>query len=642
MPRTLFPNAAPETRARLEQDPTLKLFNDYDWTSNPLGPIPNWPESLKGAVRTMMVASSPMAMLVGPDGILLYNNGYAEFAGGRHPEIFGLPAVDAWPEVADFNRENIARGLRGEGVNMIGQELLLNRHGEAEAVWLDLHYSPVLDDAGISLGSVCVVVDVTDRILAQRALSRSEERMSLAINGSDLVGTWDWDVVNNRVTADDQFAALFNLDSLRVGLGVPIEEFLQAIHPEDVQRVGDEIAASLREASPYKSEYRLVSPDGEVTWVVASGRPRKNSDGRVTRFPGVAMDVTAQHRVTEALNESEIRFRTLADTMPQMVWSTRPDGFHDYYNARWYEFTGVPEGTTDGEGWNDMFHPDDQEKAWTLWRHSLETGEPYQIEYRLKHHSGQYRWTLGRALPIRDAHGKILRWIGTCTDINESREAADERELVAQELSHRIKNIFAVLTGIISLSARSNPEARPFADQLRQRIFALGEAHDFVRPHSPHSELSNGQRKLSELISRLMRPYNEESDGSERVVFSGDDVIIDDAAATPLALLFHELATNAAKYGALSRQDGHVTIVGKTTGDEYVMEWLEQGGPEVAGEPRLNGFGTRLVGLSVEGQMRGRLERRWSPTGLEATIAVPADALSRSSRLRSKPSEWAS
>ena len=84
-----------------------------------------------------------------------------------------------------------------------------------------------------------------------------------------------------------------------------------------------------------------------------------------------------------ALRESDLRWRTLADAFPHMVWSTLPDGFHDYYNARWYEFTGVPEGSTDGEGWNDMFHPDDQERAWTRWRQSLETGEPYEIEYRL-------------------------------------------------------------------------------------------------------------------------------------------------------------------------------------------------------------------------------------------------------------------
>jgi PAS domain S-box-containing protein len=633
MPKSLFPHAAPETREQLEQDATLKLFNTFDWAANPLGLIPNWPETLRGAVRLMMTASTPMVMMVGEQGILLYNNGYAEFAGQRHPHIFGLPAEEAWPEIAPFNRVNIERGLRRESWALRNQELVLNRHGDMESVWMDLHYSPIVGGDGRSLGTLCVVHEITDRVLAAQALARSEERMSLAISGTDLVGTWDWDVVNDKVTADDQFAALFNLDSLRAGLGVPIQDFLRAVHPDDVGRVGDEIAAALREGTIFKSEYRLQHPDGKQTWVVASGRPRLDSEGRVHRFPGVAIDVTAQHQAADALSESELRFRTLADTMPQMVWSTTPDGMHDYYNARWYEFTGMQVGSTDGEGWSDMFHPDDQDRAWTEWRHSLATGEPYQIEYRLRHHSGEYRWTLGRALPIRDAQGQILRWIGTCTDIHESRLAAEERELVAQELSHRIKNIFAVLNGIISLSARSYPEAKVFADQLRQRIYALGEAHDFVRPHGYFDGSANGQGALSVLIDRLMVPYN--ADDATRVVFTGDDARVDDAAATPMALLFHELATNSAKYGALSTPGGTVTITGRETAEAYHMEWRESGGPPVSEPERLGGFGTRLVQLSVEGQMRGQLVRNWLPGGLEVLISLPLDALNRSARLQS-------
>lgn len=152
-----------------------------------------------------------------------------------------------------------------------------------------------------------------------------------------------------------------------------------------------------------------------------------------------------------ALRENDAAFRVLADSMPQMVWSTLPDGFHDYYNARWYEFTGMPDGSTDGEGWNDMFHPDDQAQAWSRWSHSLATGDPYEIEYRLKHHDGNYRWTIGRANPIRDEDGRIVRWIGTCTDIDDAKRQAEQTEVLSRELSHRIKNIFAVIGGLSTL-----------------------------------------------------------------------------------------------------------------------------------------------------------------------------------------------
>lgn len=633
MPRSLFPAASPDTRERLEQDPTLKLINAFDWSANRLGPIPHWPESLKGAVRLMMAAATPMVMMVGEDGILIYNNAYALFAGNRHPQIFGMPALEAWPEIADFNRDNIERGLRSESWVLRDQELVLNRHGQLESGWMDLHYSPIVGDDGLSMGTLCVVYETTERVLAEKALARSEERLSLALSGSSLVGTWDWNVQDNIVTSDDKFASMFNLDPLRAGLGVPIEEFLNAIHPEDVVRVREEIDASLQSGAPYRSEYRLRSPDGTVHWVIASGKPRLAMDGTPLRLPGVIVDISEQRRISEALSESEIRFRTLADTMPQMVWSTRPDGFHDYYNARWYEFTGVPEGTTDGEGWNGMFHPDDQERAHQVWAHSLATGEPYHIEYRLRHHSGAYRWTLGLALPIRDSNGQIVRWFGTCTDIHETKLVAEERELVAQELSHRIKNIFAVLTGIISLSARTRPEVKSFAEELRQRIYALGEAHDFVRPHSQASQSPETQGSLQALILRLMQPY--ERDGQPRIVLSGDDTPIDDGAATPLALLFHELATNSAKYGALSVDEGRVDLAGHNDGERYHLSWKELGGPPVSGSVELSGFGSRLITLSVEGQMRGSIERLWEPDGLRVEIDLPVDALRRTNRLHS-------
>jgi PAS domain S-box-containing protein len=333
------------------------------------------------------------------------------------------------------------------------------------------------------------------------------------------------------------------------------------------------------------------------------------------------------------LAESEERFRTLADTMPQMVWSTQPDGYHDYYNARWYEFTGVPEGSTDGEAWNGMFHPDDQDRAWGIWRHSLATGEPYHIEYRLRHRTGEYRWVLGRALPIRDAAGRIVRWFGTCTDIHDSKMVAQEREVVAQELSHRIKNIFSVIIGLISLAGRAKPEIRATGEELKQRIHALGRAHDFVRPHSRTSG-PRATPTLHALLRELLAPYETEHGG--RISVTGSDVSIDDGAATPLALLFHELATNAAKYGALLSAGGSVEIIAERRGDRVVMTWTERGIELPEGE-RPEGFGSRLISLSVEAQMRGTITRTWRKDGLTVEIDVPFSALNQSAALQAQP-----
>lgn len=331
-----------------------------------------------------------------------------------------------------------------------------------------------------------------------------------------------------------------------------------------------------------------------------------------------------QRRDAEAVAESDRLFRTLADAMPQMVWSTLPDGYHDYYNARWYEFTGVPPGTTDGEGWSDMFHPEDVPKAWARWSRSLETGDPYEIEYRLRHRSGDYRWTLGRALPIRDASGRVVRWIGTCTDIHEQRLMMEERELIAHELSHRIKNIFSVIAGLIGLSARAHPEIQDVADDLRDRILALGRAHDFVRIHK--AEVATGRGALRGILDQIFLPYRK---GEEpRILVSGDDPAIDDRSATPLALLFHELATNAAKYGALSSPTGRVRLHVAGDGSDIRMDWQEEGGPPVT-PATAEGFGSRLMALSVERQLGGRMAREWRPDGLCISLWIPSRSMSR-------------
>lgn len=322
----------------------------------------------------------------------------------------------------------------------------------------------------------------------------------------------------------------------------------------------------------------------------------------------------------------QISFRQLADAMPQMVWSTLPDGSHDYYNARWYEFTGAPYGSTDGEGWAGMFHPDDQDRAWTVWNHSLTTGDPYEIEYRLRHHSGEYRWTLGRALPVRGEDGAIIRWVGTCTDIHDHKETAQLNAVLSRELSHRIKNIFAVIGGIIGISSRQFPQLENLALQLQARVAALGRAHDYARPHSEYSAPHSGPSSLAEMLRELLRPYPALDEG--RIIITGGDLPVDERGATPIGLAFHELATNSMKYGALSSPEGTVTIAISCTDGTVTIEWTEAGGPTVV-EPAQTGFGTELTEIAIVAQLGGQIERVWDPKGLRVTTRVLAERITR-------------
>ncbi|WP_129790695.1 sensor histidine kinase [Sphingosinicella sp. CPCC 101087] len=342
------------------------------------------------------------------------------------------------------------------------------------------------------------------------------------------------------------------------------------------------------------------------------------------RFAVLFLDITAHKSIERALEESRALLADIVESVDQMIWVTRPDGYHDFFNRRWYEYTGATPGSSDGDGWADLFHPDDQERTFARWRHSLATGDPYEIEYRLRHRSGDYRWMLGRAHPVRDEAGQIIRWMGTCTDIQAQKSFGEQMELASKELSHRIKNIFAVVSGLIALSVRQHPEARAFADEVRDRIAALGRAHDYARPHGDGVPSEAQRASVLGLVRQLLSPYGLE--GRERVLVEGDDAPLRNRAATPISLAVHELATNAAKYGALSVPEGQVRVRGERSAERFTLRWLEKGGPPVR-EPEHFGFGSRLVDITLKGQLGAELVRTWRPEGLEVCLSAPVDQL---------------
>lgn len=657
----------------------------------------------------------------------------AGFVAGIHPD-----------DRARVERE-IGQALAGDGAFRSEYRV---RRGDGAVHWVKASGQVERDGAGKPVRLPGVVVDITARKSAETALGQSE---SIWRTMADAIPQLAW------MTDREGWIFWYNqrwydytgttLETMQ-GWG-----WRDVHHPDHVERVVARISECFAAGTPWEDTFPIRGKDGSYRWFLSRALPIRDESGAIMRWFGTNTDVTGQFEVEAALRESEAKFRAIADAMPQMVWSTLPDGFHDYYNARWYEFTGVPVGSTDGEGWNDMFHPDDQQNAWTRWSHSLATGEPYDIEYRLRHHSGQYRWTLGLALPIRDDEGRITRWFGTCTDIHATKEAAEalnaaqtrlqlalsasqigiweldagtgaltwdgrirtiagfqderapvysgdflpiihpedraridaaiqeaiagsgeieeefrlassidganlwiliqgqrvvrqdgsihligtaldiderkrfaeERALVAQELSHRIKNIFAVISGIIGLSVRSFPEAKDFAMQLRERLAALGRAHDFVRPHSTDSGAPGGESRFQDLMRELFAPYVQRE--IPQVQIEGDDLTIDARAATPLSLLFHELATNATKYGALSRPEGSVVLRGTRVGEQFEVDWKERGGPAILAAATHEGFGTRLSRLSVESQLKGAISRVWEPDGLRVKVSIPLSAI---------------
>ena len=727
--------------------PLSKLVSDFDWARTPLGSRATWPRGLETTVGIVLNSPVPMVLLWGEDGVMIYNDAYSVFAGGRHPKLLGSKVREGWPEVADFNDHVMNVVLAGGTLAYRDQELTLHRSGAPEPVWMNLDYSAVPDESGRPAGVLAIVIETTARVVAERARDLAEARATQVIEGMregfilldrefrilsmnaegervekrprrDLIGKTHWQAwpgseegelgrtykramskrvpvsLDHRYEWPDGRAAWIEMRAYPSGDGLAIfyrdvterkeaearlresedhyrhaveldpqtawtsgpdgqldqvgsrwfewtgttglgSTWADGLHPEDRSRTFEVWGKSVGSGEPYDIEHRVKMRDGSFRWMHSRAYPRRDEAGRIVKWYGTTEDVherwiaeeerAGQARTLEVLNRtgamiageidlqrvvqvvtdagveltgagfgaffynvlndagesymlyslagvdrshfdkfpmprataifqptfkgegvirsddilldprygksdphrgmpeghlpvrsylavpvvsrsgevlgglffghpdpgvfserhegiilgiagqaaiaidnarlfdsarkeiearrmaegalaaSEAKFRAIADHVDQMIWSTRPDGHHDYYNQRWYDFTGVPQGSTDGEAWNGMFHPDDQERAWELWRHSLATGEPYHIEYRLRHHSGQYRWVLGRAQPVRSAAGHIERWYGTCTDIEDIVEARQvlsrSREELEQLVSERTREL---------------------------------------------------------------------------------------------------------------------------------------------------------------------------------------------------------
>jgi len=324
-------------------------------------------------------------------------------------------------------------------------------------------------------------------------------------------------------------------------------------------------------------------------------------------------------RAATEISASAARLRFMLDSVPDIAWSAAPGGRFDYYNARFTEATGAAP-PPDGEAWRELIHPDDFDVALEKFNAAIAAAHQFEGEWRLRMADGSYRWVLSRAVPSSDDPA-TARWFGTLTDIDDSYRLSQDRELLAGELAHRIKNIFSVIAGLVRLHARGDAALEGFAAMLTDNIRALARAQEFALRMDGES----GERLL-DLLGVLMAPYGIGDRPGAGI--TGEDVEIGPRAATPLALVFHELATNSAKYGALSVAEGRLAIHVWGEGEMVNIAWHESGGPDTAA-PEQEGFGSRLVEMSVRHQLGGRIEQQWHEAGLEALITLPRERLAQ-------------
>ena len=361
---------------------------------------------------------------------------------------------------------------------------------------------------------------------------------------------------------NSRLAELFSIDPELAAAGAPLSAFTEAIHPDDRSFFGDHILAATASGEDFAAEYRVIGKNGLVRWVYARGRCHHDELGNPVRFPGVVFDITERKKAEEDLRKSETRLAFIAESIPPMVWTATSDGAFDYMNSRGTEYFGVPQELLLGSGWLSFIHPEDRNTAVERWKHSLATGEPYEVSFRLRRGGDKtWRWHLARARALVEDKSSIAQWFGTCTDIDDQKVAETELLRANAELeefayvaSHdlqeplRMVNIYSQF--LIQRYVGQEPDARKFAGFVNQGVTRMETLIQdlliFLRAVY-REERAFGHADLAEALAESLEVLKDRiGESGARIVSSALPVVRGDTAQ--LAHVLQNVLSNAIKY----------------------------------------------------------------------------------------------
>ncbi|MNK33009.1 Phytochrome-like protein cph1 [compost metagenome] len=408
---------------------------------------------------------APTLVLKGDDLVIEQINKHMLQMIGRGEEIVGMRLIDVLPELeGQYVWEQVLK-VYNEGIPFDQSEVLIphNRTGEIKDYYYNLAYRPLIEDGQIT-GMIQVAVEVTQQVVARQKMEESESHFRALVNASsDLVYRMDADWMIMQNLEEDEI--LTNQREQGVNW---LDKF---IHASDLQMAVHLISKSIVEKSIFEMEHRVINQDDSVSWLFSRVVPILDDQEKIIEWFGASSDITSQKELQNVIAESGERFRQLADLVPQIIWTANSEGFVDYYNSRWYEYTGVKENEFGDPSWISKLHADDVYLVSKTWYESVNAGLPYQLEFRLKNaNTGEYRWFLSKALPIKDKEGIITNWFGTCTDIHEQKSTTEKLEILVADRTKELQ--------------RSNEDLQQFAHVA---------SHDLKEP----------VRKIKTFLSRL-------------------------------------------------------------------------------------------------------------------------------------------
>src|SRR6478752_1568408 len=441
-----------------------EMIRAKDWSKTSLGDPADWPQSLRTMVAVMLDNPFGMYIAWGSEYIQLYNDGYRPILGAtKHPQALGISTRETFSEIWHIIESMFDGVMKGKAVGFPDFMLPLNRYGYKEECYFDFSYSPIRKDNGEVGGVLVTVIETTEKKRATEALKESNARFRNTVKQAP---------VGITILRGPQYIVEMANDAYLQLVGRKEEEFVgQALFdvlPEVEESVHSLLDSVLNTGVPYHGNEVAIPVNRygkqETYHFDFLYHPLKEEDGEISGVTVTVTEVSEKVEARKKIEESEKRFRSLAESLPQLIWETDEKGNALYASGRWKEYSGIiPAGESE---WRAVVHTDDFDENAKTWMHSLETGDLYHGDVRIKSKTGDYRWHRVIGEPVLDKENKIVKWVGAFTDIHT--EKAFTRELEKQ-VAERTKEL-----------EETNIELAKMNKELQ--TFAYISSHDLQEP----------------------------------------------------------------------------------------------------------------------------------------------------------------
>jgi PAS domain S-box-containing protein len=486
---------------------------------------------------------------------------------------------------------------------------------DAEARWIESRSRIYYDRDGVPRRIVGANIDLTERKKTEAILKESENRLADALAAGQVMA-FEWDARTRDSRRSDN-AALIVDESVAT-----VSQFFTRVHPEDRESFKTAIRGLCPDNPSYTLNFRFCCPNGRQVWLEETAKAEFDEKAKLLRIKGLTRNISDRKRAEDALAERNMQLSLAGKAALVGSYSYGLDTDVMHVSEGYAALHGLPEGSvvTTRSEWRSRAHPEDRDRVAELRKEAFRKRiSEYDIEYRIVRPDRTVRWIESRSLILYNRQGTPQRVVGVNIDVTERKRTEDRQRILVAELDHRVKNLLSTISAVAAHTMDASGSMQQFVAALDGRIRSMALTHELLSGHRWQGI------PLAQLLRRELAPYATKSNTD----INGPDVLLSAEAGQTIAMVVHELTTNAAKYGALSRREGLVLVRWNWprnggAGERLTIDWREIGGPGVEVRAK-SSYGSSVITDLIPYELGGTADLVFATEGVRCRLTVPAE-----------------